>query len=59
MIAQEQTMKTCALVAAYQRHNEWAKRSGYAPVEWSDFKASRLSNPLALAAIRARAQEVK
>jgi len=41
------------LVLAYRRHESWARRSGFAPMEWSEFKASRLANPLACAALAA------
>jgi hypothetical protein len=42
---------TRALVLAYRRHEGWARRSGFAPMEWADFKQSRTDNPLARAAI--------
>ncbi len=40
-----------AMVLAYRRHEAWARRSGYAAMEWADFKASRLANPLSRAAL--------
>ena len=40
-----------ALIRLYRRHEAWARRSGYAPMEWRDFKASRLANPLSRAAV--------
>ncbi len=40
-----------ALVLAYRRHEDWARRSGFAPMDWSEFKVSRMANPLARAAI--------
>lgn len=40
-----------AMVLAYRRHEAWARRSGYAAMEWTDFKASRLANPLSRAAL--------
>jgi hypothetical protein len=35
------------LVLAYRRHEAWARRSGFAPMDWSEFKVSRMANPLA------------
>jgi hypothetical protein len=40
-----------ALVLMYRKHEAWARRSGYSPMEWSDFKRSRRENPLSRAAI--------
>jgi hypothetical protein len=40
-----------ALVLLYRRHEAWARRSVYAPMEWCDFKRSRMSNPLSRAAL--------
>jgi hypothetical protein len=42
---------TQLLVLAYRRHEAWARRSGFAPMEWPDFKRSRAANPLAMASI--------
>jgi hypothetical protein len=39
------------LVLMYRKHEDWARRSGYAPMEWNDFKRSRMSNPLSRHAI--------
>lgn len=39
------------LVLAYRRHEAWARRSGFAPMDWSEFKASRMANPLARASL--------
>ena len=42
---------TQVLILMYRRHESWARRSGYAPMDWPDFKRSRLANPLSRAAI--------
>lgn len=38
--------ETKKLALMYYRHNDWARRSGYAPMEWDQFKKSRQANPL-------------
>ena len=38
--------ETQMLIRMYSKHQEWAKRSGYAPMEWDEFKATRRENPL-------------
>jgi hypothetical protein len=43
--------ETQVLILMYRRHEAWARRSGYAPMEWEDFKRSRLENPLSRAFI--------
>ena len=43
--------KHTAMVRAYRRYEDWAKRSGFASLGWLEFKRSRSSNPLARAAI--------
>lgn len=45
-----------ALLPLYRRHEAWARRSGYAPMEWADFKRSRLANPLTRAVLAAKEQ---
>ena len=44
-----------ALVLMYRKHEEWVRRSGYAPMEWDDFKRERLANPLSLHAATTKA----
>lgn len=50
----QRTPTSQSLVLAYRRHEVWARCSGFAPMEWPEFKASRLANPLARAALAAR-----
>lgn len=51
--------RTQILVLMYRRHESWAKRSGYEAMDWKDFKASRIANPLSAAFIAAQSQEDK
>jgi len=39
------------IVRLFRRHEDWCKRSGYASMSFLEFKASRMANPLARAAI--------
>lgn len=32
------------LVRLYRRHEDWARRSGFASMSWLEFKRSRLAN---------------
>lgn len=38
--------QTAELLRLYRRHEDWARRSGYAAMDWPEFKRSRLANPL-------------
>lgn len=38
--------QTAELIRLYRRHEDWARRSGYAAMDWPEFKRSRLTNPL-------------
>lgn len=43
--------QTTELIRLYRRHEAWARRSGYAAMDWPEFKHSRLANPLSRAAL--------
>lgn len=40
------------LIRLYRRHEAWARRSGYAAMDWPEFKRSRTANPLVRAALK-------
>lgn len=39
------------IVRLFRRHEDWCKRSGYASMSFTEFKASRMANPLSRAVI--------
>lgn len=39
------------IVRLFRRHEDWCKRSGYASMSFTEFKHSRMANPLTRAAI--------